>query len=177
MKKARPPSERRAFFLVRGSSSVTRMSFIAHAPLATLLLGSILTLTACSADTTPSDAAIAAEPPAAQETRSPIVLVGQYKAFLYGPDHRDASGAQHAEAWQVLREDRINYHDRNQRQEADQSDPVFSDPASRELMEEVVANGTLTAGAARKIVERDVLVQVNIFERDGKPARLDVTVY
>jgi hypothetical protein len=41
----------------------------------------------------------------------------------------------------------------------------------------MVANGNLTEQSARKIVERNVLVAVDIYTRDGEPERLDVSVY
>jgi hypothetical protein len=41
----------------------------------------------------------------------------------------------------------------------------------------MVANGNLTDGMAKKIVDRDVLVRVQLYERDGEPARLDATIY
>jgi hypothetical protein len=50
-----------------------------------------------------------ATPALAEATHSPVKLVGEYKAFLYGPDHTDQSGNKLTEAWQVLREDRANF--------------------------------------------------------------------
>ena len=41
----------------------------------------------------------------------------------------------------------------------------------------MVANGNLTDGMAKKIVDRDVLVRVQLYERDGESARLDATIY
>lgn len=112
-----------------------------------------------------------------EETRAPLKLEAQYKAFLYEPDHADASGARLDQAWQVLREDRVNYHARDMRQSGDQSDPVFDSAASRDRIEDMVANGNLTEESARKIVERNVLVAVDVYSRDGEPTRLDVSVY
>ena len=62
-------------------------------------------------------------------------------------------------------------------QTGDETDALFGDAANRDRIEEMVANGNITDGMARKIVERDVLVRVQLYERDGEPARLDVTVY
>ena len=116
--------------------------------------------------------------PAPVETkRAPVELVGEYKAFLQGPDHTDQSGTRLTEAWQVLREDRANFHDRGVTQTGDESDPLFADAANRDRIEEMVAAGNVTDGMARKIVERDVLVRVQLYERDGEPARLDLTVF
>ena len=115
--------------------------------------------------------------PAAEETRAPLELAGQYRAFLYGPDHEASTGGRHTEAWQVLREDRLNYHARNIRQEDDADDPIFDDAANRERIEMMVANGNLTEQSARRIVEGNVLVAVDIYTRDDEPTRLDVSVY
>ena len=41
----------------------------------------------------------------------------------------------------------------------------------------MVANGNLTEASARKIVDGNVLVAVDVYTRDGEPARLDVSVY
>ena len=77
----------------------------------------------------------------------------------------------------MLRQDRENYHARDVRQADDQDDPVFGDAANRDRIEEMVANGNLTEESARKIVDRNVLVAVDVYSRDGEPARLDVSVY
>lgn len=142
------------------------------------LLAAAATLGGCNDAATDAAASEAEAAPTPAETkRSPVKLVGEYKAFLYGPDHTDPSGSTLTEAWQVLREDRANFHARGVKQDADQTDPLFGDPANREKIEEMVANGNLTDGMARKIVDRDVLVRVQLYERDGEPARLDATIY
>ncbi|NCP18768.1 MAG: hypothetical protein GW855_06380 [Erythrobacter sp.] len=147
------------------------MKFIHALPPLALLIATA----ACNgeeADPQPAPAEAAAEP-----TRAPLKLAGQYKAFLFGPDHTDASGTRLDQAWQVLREDRINYHDRNVRQDADQGDPVFGTAANRDMIEQMVANGNMTEQAARKIVDGNVLVAVDVYTRDEEPTRLDVSVY
>lgn len=141
-------------------------------------LGAALLATgACSGDATDPGDAEQSEAPAAEETRAPLKLAAQYKAFLYGPDHEASTGGRHTEAWQVLREDRLNFHSRDVRQDADTSDPIFDEAAARERIEMMVANGNLTEESARKIVDGNVLVAVDIYTRDDEPERLDVSVY
>ena len=140
-------------------------------PLAALLLASA----ACTNEAAPPQPD--ANEAAAEPTRAPLKLAGQYKAFLYGPDHTSASGARLDQAWQVLQQDRANYHERDVRQDADQSDPVFASAANRDRIEDMVANGNLTEASARKIVDGNVLVAVDVYTRDGETARLDVSVY
>lgn len=141
------------------------------------LLAAAAMLGACNDAATDDGASNAEATPAPEETRAPLEMVGEYKAFLYGPDHTDSSGNRLTEAWQVLREDRANFHARGVTQADDQTDPLFADPANRERIEEMAANGNLTEGMASKIVDRNVLVRVQLYERDGEPARLDVIVY
>ena len=149
------------------------MVSIRQLPFAPALLAAALATAGCSNEAAePQDAA-----PAPEQTRAPPKLEAQYKAFLYEPDHTDASGARLDQAWQVLRQDRENYHARDVRQADDQDDPVFGDAANRDRIEEMVANGNLTEESARKIVDRNVLVAVDVYSRDGEPARLDVSVY
>lgn len=141
------------------------------------LLAAAAMLGACNDAATDDGASNAEAAPAPKETRAPLEMVGEYKAFLYGPDHTDSSGNRLTEAWQVLREDRANFHARGVTQADDQTDPLFADPANRERIEEMAANGNLTEGMASKIVDRNILVRVQLYERDGEPARLDVIVY
>ena len=140
-------------------------------PLGALLLASAACTNEASAPPPEANEA------SAEPTRAPLTLAGQYKAFLYGPDHTGASGARLDQAWQVLRQDRTNYYDRDVRQDADQSDPLFASAANRDRIEEMVANGNLTEASARKIVDGNVLVAVDVYTRDDEPARLDVSVY
>lgn len=142
------------------------------------LLAAAATMGGCNdaaTDTAANEAEAAPTP--AETKRSPVKLVGEYKAFLFGPDHTDSSGNKLTEAWQVLREDRANFHARGVKQDADQTDPLFGDPANRDKIEEMVANGNLTDRMARKIVDGNVLVRAQLYERDGEPARLDVILY
>ena len=68
-------------------------------------------------------------------------------------------------------------HERGVRQDADEDDPVFGDAANRDRIEAMVANGNLTEESARKIVDGNVLVAIDVYSRDGEPTRLDVSVY
>ena len=78
---------------------------------AAALCAALLATAGCSGDATDPGDAEQSEAPAAQETRAPLKLAAQYKAFLYGPDHEASTGGRHTEAWQVLREDRLVLQD------------------------------------------------------------------
>ena len=151
-------------------------SFKPRAAFAALFV-TLISTSACSGEAEGSDAAVPSEASAPEQERVPLKLAGQYRAFLYGPDHEASTGGRHTEAWQVLREDRLNFHSRGVRQDDDQTDPVFGETANRERIEMMVANGNLTESSARKIVDGNVLVAVDIYARDGEPERLDVSVY
>ena len=139
--------------------------------IAPALLAAALATVGCSNEAAESQDA----EPEPEETRAPLKLEAQYKAFLYGPDH--GADSTFDQAWQVIREDRVNVHERGVRQDADEDDPVFGDAANRDRIEAMVANGNLTEESARKIVDGNVLVAIDVYSRDGEPTRLDVSVY
>ena len=116
-------------------------------------------------------AACLAAPLAAQE------LIGQYTAYIANDDLYNSSGARLSEPWQVLRQDRANYHRFGIRQPGDQWDPWFGDIDNRAAMERMVMQGRIDPVARRNLVNGGAIVEVFIYGRNGVGTYVDVNVY
>ena len=116
-------------------------------------------------------AACLATPLAAQE------LIGQYTAYIANDDLYNSSGARLSEPWQVLRQDRANYHRFGIRQPGDQWDPWFGDIDNRAAMERMVMQGRIDPVARRNLVNGGAIVEVFIYGRNGVGTYVDVNVY
>ena len=104
-------------------------------------------------------------------------LLGQYTAFIANDDLYNSSGARLSEPWQVLRQDRANYHRFGIRQPGDQWDPWFGDLDNRAAMERMVMQGRIDPVARRNILNGGAMVQVFIYGRNGVGTYVDVDVY
>lgn len=104
-------------------------------------------------------------------------LVGQYVAYIGRDDLYNSSGARLSEPWQVLRQDRANYHRFGISQPGDEWDPFFGDVDNRAAMERMVMNGTIASRAARDIVNGGAMVVVRIYGAGNTGRRVDVDVY
>ncbi|MDT8855781.1 hypothetical protein RNZ50_12290 [Paracoccaceae bacterium Fryx2] len=91
--------------------------------------------------------------------------------LLYNSD-----GARLGQPWQVLRQDRANFHRFRIRQEGDESDPFFGDANNRAAMERMVMNGRIERSAARRIVAGGAVVRVQIFGQGGRGTSVLVEV-
>lgn len=106
-------------------------------------------------------------PAAAQET---IVL---YRAFIGAPDLQNSQGKKLTEAWQVLRQDRANYHRFGIRQPGDEADPLFADANQRAAMEKLLTGRAIDPATSKAILAGNALVEVHIY---GRPAKASVTL-
>jgi len=123
--------------------------------------------------------------PARQTTRStvtgsgggsPYRLIASYNAFIGNDDLYNSRGSRLSAPWQVLRQDRANVHRFGVSQSGDEGDPIFSSTKNRAIMERLVANGTIQAGAGQRIVNGNVSVRVEIYGSGSSPRRVNVTV-
>lgn len=112
----------------------------------------------------------------ASVTRPASTLLDQYSAFIAKDDVFDPSGARLDEPWQILRQDRLNYHVYGVRQHGDESDTFFVSKTNRDRFEQLVAAGGLSRRAASAIVRGDATVRVQIWGRSdvGDYVRVDV---
>lgn len=115
--------------------------------------------------------AATAVPAAAQE------VVGGYAAWIGQDDLYNSNGARLNEPWQILRQDRANYHRFNIWQEGDEWDPFFDDADNRAAMERMIMQGYMDPAAARAIVRGNVLVYVTIYGQGGRGDWVEVDVY
>jgi len=111
-----------------------------------------------------------AAPSVAQE------LVGSYVAYIGEDDLYNSNGVRLSAPWQVLRQDRANFHKFGRGQFADEWDAFFADGNNRAKMEAMVRNGYIDAKASRDIMKGGALVLVEIFGRDGRGNYIRVNV-
>lgn len=103
-------------------------------------------------------------------------LIEQYDAYIGEDDLYNSSGARLTQPWQVIRQDRANYHRFNIRQRGDQGDGFFASARNRDLAERMISRGTITRQAARALVKGNCSIHVEIYRGSGGDY-IDVTVY
>ena len=115
--------------------------------------------------------AAAASSAAAQE------IIGTYTAEIGRADLFNSEGQRLTAPWQVLRQDRANYHRFGVSQPGDQWDPLFADANNRAAMEQMVMNGYMDPQAARDIIAGGATVVVTIYGSGGVGTYVNVDVY
>ena len=70
-------------------------------------------------------------------------LIGEYRAFISESDLYNSAGERLTEPWQVIRQDRANYHQFELRDPEDQYDSFFAVKRNRELLERLSARARL----------------------------------
>ena len=103
-------------------------------------------------------------------------LLGEYTAYIGPRDLRASDGIRLTAAWQIIRQDRANYHRFGRRDRGDQGDTFFGSVENRAIMERIVRDGTMSPSAARAIVAGDVWINVRIYGRGSQGQRVEVTV-
>jgi hypothetical protein len=103
-------------------------------------------------------------------------VVGSYAAYIGEDDLYNSQGERLTQPWQVLRQDRANYHKFKIRQRGDEGDPFFSDVNNRAAMERMVMNGSIDRAAARDLLRGGATVYVTIYGHGGRGDHVEVTV-
>jgi hypothetical protein len=104
-------------------------------------------------------------------------LIGQYTAYIGTDDLYNSRGARLTEPWQILRQDRANYHRFGISQPGDEWDSFFGSIDNRAAMERMIMNGYINPQAARNIVSGGAVVVVRIYGSGGRGNRVEVDVY
>lgn len=95
-------------------------------------------------------------------------LMADYTAYVGQADLHNSNGQRLTEPWQVLRQDRANFHRFGVRQFADEYDPVFASMDARAQMERLLQHGTITPEARRAILRGDMIVHVQVWGWGGR---------
>jgi hypothetical protein len=103
-------------------------------------------------------------------------LVGRYVAYIGQDDLYNSNGVRLTEPWQVLRQDRANYHRFGVSQPGDEWDGFFGSIDNRAIMERMVMNGRIDPGAARNLVNGGAMVVVRIYGTGSTGNRVEVDV-
>jgi len=104
-------------------------------------------------------------------------IIGRYTAFIGADDLFNSRGARLTEPWQVIRQDRANFHRFNIFQDGDQWDPFFGNANNRAAMEDMLRRGSISPTAARDILSGGRVIDVTIFGRGNRGDYIEVTVF
>lgn len=103
-------------------------------------------------------------------------LLDEYTAYIGPSDLRNSDGVRLTQAWQIIRQDRANYHRYGLRDRGDQGDTFFGTSANRAIMERMVRDGRMSPSAARAVVAGNVWITVRIMGRGSTGQYVEVTV-
>jgi hypothetical protein len=104
-------------------------------------------------------------------------LLESYTAFLSWNDHYNSQGQRLTEPWQVIRQDRANYHRFGERDPQDQGDSFFSSFQNRAAAEQMLLNGYISPAARNAIVNGETMIRVEIYGRGGTGTSIRVDVF
>jgi len=113
-------------------------------------------------------------PPAAAPAQQ---VVEQYVAVIGAQDLFNSRGVRLTAPWQILRQDRANFHRYGLRDPGDQGDTFFADIGNRAAMEQMLMRGAIDPVAARDIVAGGATVIVRIWGQGGRGDYVTVDVY
>ncbi len=103
-------------------------------------------------------------------------LIESYRAYIGSDDLYNSKGERLTAPWQIIRQDRANYHAYRRRDRGDQGDSFFSLPTNRAKLEEMLANGNIAGDAGNLIVRGNVWVKVDIYGRGDVGEYVDIHV-
>jgi len=103
-------------------------------------------------------------------------LLEDYRAWIGRQDLFNSRGQRLTQPWQIIRQDRANFHRFGRADPGDEWDSFFSSASNRDRMERMLMRGNISPSAARAIVGGGVLIQVEIFGRGTVGNAIRVTV-
>lgn len=90
-------------------------------------------------------------------------MIDDYVAYIGDDDLYNSSGDRLTQPWQVIRQDRANFHRFGISHEGDEGDRFFASAKNRDRMERMVRSGRIERAAGRAIVAGDVFIVVEIY--------------
>ncbi len=93
--------------------------------------------------------------------------IASYVALLSSRDHFNSNGVRLTEPWQIIRQDRANFHRYGIRDPQDEWDSFFASIDNRAAAEQMLMNGYIEPSARNAIVNGEVLVRVFVITGPG----------
>lgn len=103
-------------------------------------------------------------------------LIESYRAYIGSDDLYNSKGERLTLPWQIIRQDRANYHAYRRRDRGDEGDSFFSHASNRQKLEAMLASGSIANDAGNLIVRGNVWIKVNIYGHGDIGQAVDVTV-
>jgi len=104
-------------------------------------------------------------------------ILDTYVAFIGADDLFNSDGQRLTQPWQVIRQDRANYHRFGLRDRGDEGDSFFASADNRAAMEQMLRQGEISSAAARDTVNGGVFIQVDIYGRGNRGTSVYVTTF
>ncbi len=122
-------------------------------------------------------AAVAAAVLAAAVPATAQNWLGSYTAYIGPQDLVNSNGQRLWEPWQIIRQDRANFHRFNRRDVGDHGDPWCVDADARAALEQAVMNYPLDPASRQAIVQGSVWVQVDVYGWGNQIQRVAVAAW
>lgn len=95
-------------------------------------------------------------------------LLGSYSAWIGPDDLYNSRGVRLWEPWQIIRQDRANFHRFNLRDPGDGGDPWFANANARASLEQAVSRISFTPYDRNLIVQGGAWVQLDLYGWSGQ---------
>lgn len=104
-------------------------------------------------------------------------LLETYVALLSANDHYNSNGQRLTEPWQIIRQDRANFHRYGTGDPQDEWDSFFGNFNNRAAAEQMLLNAFISPQARSAIVNREVMIRVEVWGYGNTANALRVDVY
>ena len=104
-------------------------------------------------------------------------LLESYTAFLSQNDHYNSNGQRLTEPWQIIRQDRANFHRYGTGDPQDGWDSFFGSFNNRARAEQMLLHGYISPQARNAIVNGQVMIRVEIWGQGGTGTSIRVDVF
>lgn len=104
-------------------------------------------------------------------------VIEEYSAYISEDDLYNSNGDRLSQPWQVIRQDRANFHRYGLIDEDDEDDNFFANADNRALLESLIAQGGLSRVAGRAIVKGNIGIYVQVFGRGNRATHVTVEAY
>lgn len=102
-------------------------------------------------------------------------VLDEYNAYIGEDDLYNSNGERLREPWQIIRQDRANFHKYRVRQPGDESDSFFSSVDNRAAAERMIRSGGISREARRLLLNGDVMINVKVMDgSDGVYLKINV---